>query len=341
MGMMFLKRRFLVKIIMWQKELKQIIVDSQALARMLGVSPVGKVSERTLKKFPLRVPRCLVRRIQKNNLNDPWLKQVLPSPQEESAQVGFIADPLAEAEYTIVPGVLHKYYGRVLLLVTQQCVLNCRFCFRRGGSNERIDWQAALRYIASDQTITEVILSGGDPLMLDDAALSQRIKNIAAIKHVRYLRIHTRLPLIIPQRVTKSLLQALTQTRLIPVMVIHCNHAQEISEEVRAALGKLKKDGVTLLNQTVLLREINDQPKILIELSHTLFVAGVLPYYLHILDKVAGAQHFYVESAKAKKIYREIVTQLPGYLVPRLVMEVIGATAKQQLKIRNGCHTNF
>ena len=316
---------------MWKKELAQMITDPDELAAILGVALFPKVSETILKNLPLRVPHSLVQRMQKGEGNDPLLKQVLPLPEEELAADGFVSDPLAEKKYTVVPGVLHKYYGRVLLLVTEQCALNCRFCFRRGSQRAKIDWQAALKYIAADPTISEVILSGGDPLMLDDDELTGYLEKIAVLKHVCYLRIHTRLPIIIPQRVTAELARRLTSTRLLPIIVVHCNHAQEINNEVHAALLTLKNAGITLLNQTVLLRGINDQAEILIKLSQALFKAGVLPYYLHLLDKVVGVQHFYVTSAQAKKIYDEIVKKLPGYLVPRLVVEVVNTAAKQRV----------
>lgn len=315
---------------MWQKTLSQTITDPRKLAAMLALSAIP-VAESILKNLPLRVPRCFVKRMQKGNLRDPLLKQILPVSDEELLADEFIVDPLAEKKSSVIPGVLHKYFGRVLLLVADQCALNCRFCFRRGSFHPKINWQAALKYLASDPTITEVIFSGGDPLMLDDETLAQSIKKIARIKHVQYLRIHTRLPLVIPQRINAKLIRALTHTRLIPVMVVHCNHPQEINDEVHAALYQCKKAGITLLNQTVLLRGVNDQAERLIKLSHALFKCGVLPYYLHMLDKVLGAQHFYVVPTRAKKIYAELVKKLPGYLVPRLVKEVVGAHAKKQV----------
>lgn len=315
---------------MWQKARSQTITNPAELAAKLML-PAILVSELTLKNLPLRVPRCFIKRMQKGNLTDPLLKQILPSPDEELSASEFIVDPLAEKQSTVASGVLHKYSGRVLLLVTNQCALHCRFCFRRESKHLKIDWRAALKYIASDPTIVEVILSGGDPLMLDDQTLAQSIKKIAMIKHVQYLRIHTRLPLVIPGRINASLICALTQTQLIPVIVVHCNHPQEINDEVRTALLKFKKAGITLLNQSVLLRGINDQPEILIKLSHALFEVGVLPYYLHLLDKVKGAQHFYVAPTRAKKIYAELVKKMSGHLVPRLVKEVVGAHAKKQI----------
>lgn len=313
---------------MWQRS--QIITDSAKLAKHLAL-PFTPVPELMLKNLPLRVPQCFVARMQKGNLADPLLRQILPTLDEELSTKEFLLDPLAERQFTVVPGVLHKYFGRVVFLVTNQCALNCRFCFRRGSAQAKIDWQAALQYIASAATITEVILSGGDPLMLADETLTRYIKKIAAIKHIQYLRVHTRLPLIIPQRVTANLLRALTQTRLLPIVVVHCNHPQEINAAVCAALLKIKRAGITLLNQSVLLRGINDQAESLIKLSRSLFKCGVLPYYLHMLDKVKGAQHFYVTPKRAQQIYAELVKKLPGYLVPKLVKEVVGADAKQQV----------
>ena len=314
---------------MWQKELKHSINSASTLAKLLKLIVMPGNAERGLKTWPVKVPQCWLRRIKRNCLQDPLLKQVLPSPAELRRVVGFTLDPLGEKKYLVAPGVLHKYYGRVLLLVTDTCALNCRFCFRRYcRERRRINWSQALRYIASNPTITEVILSGGDPLTLSDATLKKYIQKIAAIKHVRYLRIHTRVPIVLPSRITKKLLQILTHTRLMTVMVVHCNHAQEIDRSVQRALLRSKNAGINLFNQAVLLREINDDAAILIELSRALFTAGVLPYYLHILDKVQGASHFYVTPSRAKEIHATIARKLPGYLVPRLVIEIIGAAAK-------------
>ena len=246
---------------------------------------------------------------------------------------GYVTDPLAEQSQNPVNGVIHKYNGRLLLVVSGTCAVNCRFCFRRhfpygdnqlGGDN----LQKAIDYIASDTSIREVILSGGDPLAANDRRLQKLALALNEIEHLETLRIHTRLPIMIPQRINSDMLKWFTGQRLKPVMVIHCNHPQEIDESVVKALDRLRSAGVILLNQTVLLRGINDATDILVKLSNTLFQAGVLPYYLHLLDPVQGAAHFDVSEETGKTLIEGILKQCPGYLVPRLVREIPGHTSK-------------
>jgi len=310
---------------MWQKELKKPVIHAKELAKYLHL-PV--IADPKLKKWGLKAPWSWIRRIKPRDLHDPLLRQVLPITDELQRMPGFTYDPLQEKKFTVMPGMLHKYHGRVLLLIADNCALNCRFCFRRHYRGEGLNWQQALQYIASDETIFEVILSGGDPLLLSDAALKKYMHKIAAIKHVKYLRIHSRLPIVVPSRITRKLLQVLTSTRLEPIIVVHCNHAQEINAEVKNKLLQIKKAGITLLNQTVLLHKINDNAQVLITLSQALFAAGVLPYYLHFLDQVQGAQHFYVNPLKAKNIHAKMMKELPGYLVPKLAREIPNAVAK-------------
>lgn len=323
---------------LWQKQLAQAISDPAELIQILKLNP-EQLPQALLaaRQFPLRVPRGFVARMQAGNPEDPLLKQVLPLGIELHTQPGYVQDALAERLANPIPGLLHKYHGRVLLTITSACGINCRFCFRRHFPYEENNpgtagWDKALAYIANDEHIKEVILSGGDPLAASDAYIEKLVQKIAAIPHVKTLRIHSRLPIVIPERISAELISWLTTTRLKPVLVTHCNHAQEINEEVRAALWPLRQAGVTLLNQTVLLKGINDSPASLIALSEALFEAGILPYYLHMPDKIQGTAHFDVSDEAAKALHWEITQKLPGYLAPRLVREVPGAPAKLAVK---------
>jgi len=276
---------------------------------------------RTDNIFPMRAPKSYLQRIQKNDANDPLLKQIVPTKEELQDCAGYSDDPLQEKKIGDIVGLLHKYYGRVLLLVTDNCAINCRFCFRRYLHNVVTDWQQVLNYIAKDITISEVILSGGDPLISSDAELALIINKLAKIKHIKRVRIHTRIPIVDPKRVTAKLCALITKTRIPIVVVVHCNHPNEINADVATAIKALKKFKITVLNQSVLLKGINDDQKVLVELSEKLFALGILPYYLHMLDKVKGAAHFCVDDKKAKKIMRELRAKLPGYLVPKLVRD--------------------
>lgn len=294
------------------------------------------------REFPLRVPRGFVARMRKRDPQDPLLLQVLPRARELDPVPGFSIDPLGEHRVSPRPGLLHKYHGRALLVVTGACAVHCRYCFRRhfpyDGHVGTERWVAALEHLAADPSITEVILSGGDPLVVSDRRLSRLARDIAGIGRVRRLRVHSRLPVVLPERVDGDLLDWLCGTRLTPVMVIHANHPREIDERVEEALRRLRDAGVTVLNQTVLLAGVNDDATALVELSERLFDAGVSPYYLHALDPVAGAAHFEVPEARARELARELAARLPGYLVPRLVREVEGAPAKVPVDLRMEDH---
>lgn len=311
----------------WQEELKELIQSPGALLDHLQLDQaLLPEAIKASALFPLRVTSAYVSRIQKGDPRDPLLLQVLPLGAECSSPADFSADPLAEHEFQPVPGIVHKYRSRVLFIAATQCAINCRYCFRRHFPYDehqlsRTQWQQALTYVANHGEINEVILSGGDPLSLSDKQLAWLIGQIADITHIKRIRIHTRYPIILPARITDELIGALTSTRLRVVMVIHCNHPQEIDEQVRAGIAQLLRAQLTILNQTVLLRDINDTSEILASLSEALFDCGVHPYYLHLLDKVAGAAHFAVDDAKARDIYRELLTILPGFLVPKLVRE--------------------
>ncbi len=323
----------------WQEQLSTAVSHPSELLATLGLSDnllAGAL--RGDAEFKTRVPFSYISRMEFGNANDPLLKQVLPVDNETLDVSGFTMDPLAEQSSNPSDGVIHKYKGRLLLIVSGACAINCRFCFRRHfpyGDNQLggESWQQAIDYIKAQTDIHEVILSGGDPLATSDKRLKKLIQELSEIQHLKTIRIHTRLPIVIPDRVTDELLSWLTSTRLKPVMVIHCNHANEIDDAVHSALQKLKKAGVTLLNQTVLLKGINDDAEALSELSHKLFQADVLPYYLHLLDKVKGAAHFDVNTQKAQEIMRELMAQCPGYLVPKLVREVAGEPGKTSISV--------
>lgn len=316
----------------WQSKLSQAVNTLEELAAMLNLDPKDLALHPSgFKDFPLRVPRGFIERMGIGDPHDPLLLQVLPTAQEWLEVPGYTADPLEEKQQNPVPGLLHKYHGRILLTIAGGCAINCRYCFRRNfpyqeNNPGRLGWERCLDYIRQDSSIREVIFSGGDPLLVADEHLVTLVKKINLIPHVTRLRIHSRLPIVIPERVTDELVKFLTQNRLKPVLVLHCNHPNEIDQSVENALDKLQ--GVTLLNQSVLLRGINDDAATLAQLSERLFAAGVMPYYLHLLDKVKGAAHFDCAEAQAKQILQQLLTQLPGYLVPKLVKEVPWAQSK-------------
>ena len=311
----------------WQQQLANLVRDPKELFRLLDLNldklPAALAAN---KDFALRVPRPYLNRIEPRNWQDPLLLQVLPLGEELAPQPGFSHDPLAEKDSNPIPGLIHKYAGRVLMVVAGSCAINCRYCFRRHfpyqeNKASRQDWQTALNYIAERPDIHEVIFSGGDPLVASDKMLASLVSQISDIPHVHTLRIHSRLPIVLPQRITDSCLAWMTESRLQPVMVVHCNHANEIDGEVAMALQTLKAAGVTLLNQSVLLAGVNNEAKALIELSHALFRVGVLPYYLHSLDKVQGAAHFQVPESEGLDLIAQLRNRLPGYLVPKFVKE--------------------
>ena len=268
--------------------------------------------------------------------NDPLLRQVLPLFEELDDVPGFVADPVGDAESTRQPGLLHKYEGRVLLVTTGVCAVHCRYCFRRhfpyaDAPRSLGDWQPALDEIAGDESVHETILSGGDPLMIVDHMLAQLVEELAAIPHLRRLRVHTRLPIVIPERVTDELVELLRGTQLTPIVVVHANHANELDPHVAAALAKFSDAGIPLLNQAVLLRGVNDTIAAQVALCEKLVDHRVMPYYLHQLDRVAGAAHFEVSIETGQGIIAELRERLPGYAVPRFVAEVPSAMSKTLL----------
>lgn len=329
-----LSRRPLTPSRSWQHELAHAIRDPAELLALLDLDPALLPAARAAAKaFPLRVPRGYAARMRCGDPGDPLLCQVLPLAAELDTVTGFGRDPVGDLAAMTVPGLLHKYRGRVLLATTGACAIHCRYCFRRhfpyeAANPARNHWQQALDYIARDGSIDEVILSGGDPLTLADDKLADLCRRLAAIPHLARLRFHTRLPIVLPERITPALLTAIRPTRLASVVVVHANHANEIDDDVRRALAALKQAGHTLLNQSVLLRGVNDDIDALCALSQRLFDAGVLPYYLHLLDRVQGAAHFDVDSETARRLHAALSARLPGYLVPRLVREEAGQLGK-------------
>ena len=319
----------------WQTALGQAITDPAELLELLGLGlewlPAARDAARV---FPLRVPRGFVARMRRGDPADPLLRQVLPLAEECLAVEGFGPDPVGDLAAHKAPGVLHKYQGRVLLTATGACAIHCRYCFRRyfpyAEANASAEhWREALGYVTRHPDVREVILSGGDPLTLSDRRLAEFVQTIEDIPHVERLRLHTRLPVVLPERVTQELCAWLSDTRLKTVVVIHANHAQELDETTRLACKRLADSGATLLNQSVLLRGVNDSVAALTHLSEALFAAGVLPYYLHLLDRVQGAAHFDVNEEAARQLMVGLNSRLPGYLVPRLVREVPGAPGKE------------
>ncbi len=325
------------KIDAWQAELARAYRDPLKLLSDLKLSPEqipGGISSKN--SFPLRVPRSYVARMQTGDPNDPLLLQVLSRQWEQEDRPGFQLDPVGDGPATASPGLLHKYQGRVLLITTGACPVHCRYCFRRhypysDSRPDNGDWSKAMDYIAADPSITEVILSGGDPLSLSNERLQTISDELAKIPHIQRLRLHTRMPIVLPERIDTGFKKWLRNLPWQTIVVTHCNHANELDEQVSNTLAELKAVGATLLNQSVLLKGVNDNVAALVKLSEALFKSGTLPYYLHLLDRVAGSAHFEVDEPIALSLINEIQRQLPGYLIPKLVREIAGKPHKIQL----------
>jgi EF-P beta-lysylation protein EpmB len=324
----------------WQQLLADAITDPAELCATLGLDPaLVAPAFAAAGDFALRVPRGYVARMRRGDPHDPLLLQILPSAAELTTALDFKADPVGDMDSRAAPGLLHKYAGRALLVTTGACAIHCRYCFRRhypyaDESALRHGWQPALDRLRADPSIHEVILSGGDPWSLSDRRLRQLTDALQDLPQIRRVRVHTRYPVVLPERVDTGLLDWLASVSLQKVVVIHANHANEIDEQVGRACTDVARTGATLLNQSVLLAGINDSVAALANLSEALFAARVLPYYLHVLDKVQGASHFDVDEARASELHRELAARLPGYLVPRLVREVAGAPAKTPVGAR-------
>ncbi len=317
----------------WQLELRQAIRDPEVLLSVLRLEAACALAAG---QFPLFVPPSYLARIEHGNPADPLLRQVWPAAEEDTPSPGFTADPVHDAQSALQPGLLKKYAGRALMVVTGACAIHCRYCFRRHFPYDETPpseaaWSNSLQAIAQDSSIEEIILSGGDPLTVTDERLAWLINRLADIPHLKRLRVHTRLPIMIPSRATKDLLECLTGTRLTPIMVIHANHAQELDDAVADSLDRLRRAGVLLLNQAVLLRGVNDSLEAQAELNLRLIDLGVTPYYLHQLDRVQGAAHFEVPIDEGRRIMAELRRRLPGYAVPRYVQEIPGEFHKAVL----------
>lgn len=319
----------------WQDALKTLFTDPLTLLTYLEISPDAMPWIKD-QHFPLRVPLSFAERMKKGDPNDPLLRQVLSIDLESHENNTTSCDPLNEKNYNPLPGLLHKYDSRVLLTFAPSCAVHCRFCFRRhfpyqDNNPGRQGWQAALDYIASHPNIVEVILSGGDPLMASDDHIAEFLNALSAIAHVKYLRFHTRLPVVIPQRIDRSFVDMLAPFRFHTSLVYHINHPNEITLDIAAGVHQLRAQQIMVFNHTVLLKTINNDVDCLRKLSHDLYSAGILPYYLHLLDPVAGAAHFHVAKEEAKSLENALRQTLPGYLVPRFVQEIPGEKNKVPL----------
>lgn len=322
----------------WQSQLSDLITDPFELLDQLDISSEQLLSGAILASdtFKLRVPRAFVDKMQKADAFDPLLLQVLPHHLELEDHPEFVTDPLGEEEANQLPGVLHKYQSRFLLTLTGACAVHCRYCFRRHfpyqeNLPKNDDWPQIQDYIIQHPLINEVILSGGDPLTLSNRKLKIWVERLESLPQVKILRIHSRVPIVIPNRIDEELLSLLENSRLRVIMVVHSNHAAELDDFTCSQLHKLSLRNVTVLNQAVLLKGVNDSAQTLVKLSQRLFDARVMPYYLHVLDKVKGAQHFDLESSKVDHLYEEVLASLPGYLVPKLVREIAGENNKTPL----------
>lgn len=322
----------------WQQAMRDAVRDPRELLALLDLREAAlAISDSAAAQFPLRVPRGFIARMRRGDAADPLLRQVLPLDAEMRPAPGYALDAVGDAAARAGHGVLHKYEGRALLIATGSCAVHCRYCFRRhfpyaedtaaaGG------WQAAVDAIRADHSITEAILSGGDPLSLSTAKLAELTALLAKLPQLRRLRIHTRLPVVLPERVDDDLVAWLAALPWPTAVVVHANHAREFDADVDAAMARLRATGSALLNQAVLLRGVNDSVAALAALCERGFEAGVLPYYLHQLDRVAGAAHFEVPDAEARSLHRDLAAQLPGYLVPKLVREVAGDPGKRPIQ---------
>ncbi|MGZ5576258.1 MAG: EF-P beta-lysylation protein EpmB [Methylobacter sp.] len=321
----------------WQQQLVEAFNNIGDLCHYLNLSPNDlPISTAAAENFPLRVPLSFAACIEKGNAHDPLLRQVLPMNEELLDYPGYSNDPVGDLTAATQVGVLHKYHGRVLFINTGSCAINCRYCFRRNFPYTDLQLSkqqenAAIKSIQNDTSISEVILSGGDPLLLNESRLARLIRQLDGIKHLKRIRIHSRLPVVLPARITAEFINTLTQSSKQIIIVVHCNHANEISDRVIAVCNSLKNSGITLFNQSVLLKGVNDNAEVLCKLSEQLFSHGIIPYYLHLLDKATGTGHFEVSETEALTLMQQVQAALPGYLVPKLVKEQAGATSKQTI----------
>ena len=317
----------------WQQDLTEGFNNINDICEYLNINLTENKLTNLTTNFPLRVPRGFVDRMKKGDINDPLLRQVLPSQDENISNYGYTADPVGDLDSMAEAGVIHKYHGRVLLITTGSCAINCRYCFRRNFPYNDFQLstkkhQKAINYIQQNQDISEVILSGGDPLLLNDKKILHLLEQLEAIPHIKRIRIHSRIPIVLPSRITPEFCDQLSSIKKDLIFVMHSNHANELNNKVQEACHLLKKAGIHLLNQTVLLKGVNDDAEQLCSLSEKLFSFGIMPYYLHLLDKAAGTSHFDISEQQGITLMTQIKSRLPGYLVPKLVREQAGAANK-------------
>ena len=318
----------------WKLQLSEAITEPAQLLEMLDLDAAScEVFSSTPQSFSLKVPLAYIKKMQPGDPEDPLLLQVMTQSLELQHVDGFNKNPVGDLQANKTPGLLHKYYGRVLLITTAACAVHCRYCFRRHYPYSELQagrdqWQEAIDYIENDTSVKEVILSGGDPLVLSDEKLDTLLSRLEAIPHLSRLRIHSRLPVVLPDRITPALINRLSLSRFNIALVIHANHANEITEAESMSLRKLQLAGVHLLNQAVLLKDINHRVEDQLNLSEALYACGVLPYYLHLLDPVQGAAHFDIPLDDALILMKQLQSRLPGFLIPKLVREIAGETSK-------------
>ncbi|QYN47485.1 EF-P beta-lysylation protein EpmB [Gilliamella sp. ESL0405] len=323
----------------WIFDLANVVTDIKTLYRCLDLDPdtISLSMLQAKKQFPLRAPLAFINRMKKGDSHDPLLLQVLCDDNEMLQVAGYSDDPLQE-QNNAIPGLLHKYHNRALLITKTACAINCRYCFRRHfpyheNQSSKKNLNIALNYIATHPELDEIILSGGDPLMAKDNEIAFLISELEKIPHIKRLRIHTRLAVVIPSRITQQLSRLFAQSRLQIIVVTHINHPNEIDNEVTRAIWQLKQSNVLVLNQSVMLKNINDNVEILAQLSNKLFDSGILPYYIHLLDKVQGAAHFFVDDKTAKQLMKQLAEKVSGYLVPKLAREIGGEKSKRVLAV--------
>ena len=318
---------------LWRKIQRENFTSLEKLCTYLELNS-DQISQLTeSKKFPLNLPSRLAAKIEKGTLNDPLFKQFVPLHEENHSSDDFVKDPVGDCNASQSAKYLKKYAGRVLLMPTGACAMHCRYCFRQNYSYApyQSGLSQELAWIDQDPSIKEVILSGGDPLSLTNDSLQEILHSICAISHVERIRFHTRFPIGIPERIDKTFLALLEACSKQVWFIIHCNHPRELDLDVLASLKKIQKLGIPVLNQSVLLKGVNDCVDTLQALCEKLAANGIFPYYLHQLDRVERAAHFEVSQTQGRQLIQELNKRLSGYAVPKYVQEIPGEPSKTAL----------